>query len=187
MPKLSRFKLDRIVDHLHGGGLIAYPTEAVYGIGCDPLDAQAVMSLLELKQRDIAKGLILVAANLQQLSDYIQPLSSSMREQLEHSWPGPITWLIPAATETPSWLTGQHATLACRVSAEPMVAQLCEAFGTALVSTSANLSGLPPSKTALQVRRQFHAADDLEIINGSAGQLQKPTALFDLTTGKQLR
>lgn len=168
------------------GGLIAYPTEAVYGLGCDPLDERAVRRLLALKRRSIYKGLILIAADFAQLEPFLQPLTVSERERLAATWPGPHTWVIPARTSTPRWLRGRHDTLAVRVTAHPLAAALCRVCGHPLVSTSANLSGRPPARTALAVRRQLGRALDY-LLAGPTGGAAKPTEIRDLRSGRSFR
>src|SRR5512143_218632 len=138
---MTPWQLREAVRVLHHGGLIAYPTEAVYGLGCDPRNADAVLRLLNLKQRPWQKGLILIAADLAQLDPYLLPLDEMMRARVVPTWPGPNTWLLPARVETPHWLRGEHDTLAVRVTAHPVAAALCRAFGGPIVSTSANLAG----------------------------------------------
>lgn len=168
------------------GGLIAYPTEAVYGLGCDPRNGPAVRRLLALKRRPERKGLILIAADFSQLEPFLQPLSPSDRLRLAATWPGPYTWLIPARPETPRWLRGRHDTLAVRVTAYPLAAALCQACGHPLVSTSANRSGHPPARNALAVRRRL--GRDLDyIVPGPTGGAAQPTDIRDLRSGRRVR
>lgn len=171
---------------VHAGGLIAYPTEAVYGLGCDPRNEQAVIRLLTLKRRSIRKGLILIAADFAQLEPFLQPLAPPDHARLAATWPGPQTWLIPARTTTPRWLRGRHDTLAVRVTAHPLAAALCRVCGHPLVSTSANRSGRPPARTALAVRRQLGNSLD-HLLPGPTGGALKPTAIRDLRTGQMVR
>lgn len=171
---------------LLGGGVIAYPTEAVYGLGCDPLNARAVQRLLELKQRPLAAGLILIAADFSQIEPFLDNLPPALRRRIGATWPGPITWLLPARPETPVWLRGRHATLAVRVTAHPGSAALCRAFGGALVSTSANPRGREPARCPLQVQRYFRDSIDY-LVPGPLGQRQRPSEIRDARTGKVLR
>ncbi len=168
------------------GGIIAYPTEAVYGLGCDPLDEAAVHYLLTLKQRPVSKGLILIAAEFSQLRRYVTEPTPSQRSRLEQSWPGAVTWLMPARPESPYWLRGTHHTLAARVTAHPVASALCRAFGGPIVSTSANLAGHPPARNALAVRRCFHRQLDC-IIHDKVGPNKNPTEIRNLTDGSLLR
>jgi len=172
------------------GGVVAYPTEAVYGLGCDPLDAGAVRRILAIKQRGEEQGLILIAADLEALLPFIEPLDDRRMAEIQGTWPGPNTWLLPAGPATPRWLTGRHDTLAVRVTGHPVAAALCRAWsrlgGGALVSTSANLTGRPPVRTALDVRRQLHPAPDL-IVSGPCGRHPRPSTIRDGRSGRLLR
>jgi len=166
--------------------VVAYPTEAVYGLGCDPLEHEAVARIFELKERDAAKGLILIASRMEQLLPFMARLSQDVLKKLEASWPGPVTWVVPAADSLPFWLSGGRETLAVRVTAHPIASALCEATGMALVSTSANKSGLAPARTALAVRAQFGGRVDA-VLPGLVGGLAKPTEIREALTGKVLR
>lgn len=187
MPaKINNWQLRQTARVIHAGGLIAYPTEAVYGLGCDPLNASAVQHLLALKNRPMHKGLILIAADLGQLQPFILPLNSDDEAAVNATWPGPVTWLLPACPETPRWLRGHHDTLAVRVTGHPLAAALCRQLGHPLVSTSANRSGQTPARSSLAVRRQLGPALEL-IISGPLGNQTRPTSIRDLASGRILR
>ncbi|WKE65702.1 Sua5/YciO/YrdC/YwlC family protein [Gallaecimonas kandeliae] len=178
---------DAVIEHLQNGGLIAYPTEAVFGLGCDPDNEEAVRALLALKERDPAKGLILVAASYSQALRFIRDndIPQDRRFAVFSRWPGPVTWVMPAKAEVPFWLKGDHDSLAVRVSDHPLVRSLCDAYGKPLVSTSCNKAGEPPLLTAEAVRQQF--GDAVLVVDGEVGGLDKPTSIFDAITGEQLR
>lgn len=182
---MTAFRLRFAADALHSGEVIAYPTEAVYGLGCDPLNPDAVQRLLAIKQRDIDKGLILIASEFDQLRPFILPLPETARKQVEASWPGPCTWLCPATAATPAWIRGQHSSIAVRVTAHPLAAALCAAFGGPIVSTSANTSARPPARSALQARLRCPGVD--RIVPGCTGGQSKPTTIRDVLTGTTLR
>jgi L-threonylcarbamoyladenylate synthase len=182
----AAWPLRRAVQTVRSGGVIAYPTEAVYGLGCDPLEHAAVQRIFALKQRDTAKGLILIASDISQLLPFMAPLPDAIMQKLKASWPGPVTWVVPAAAALPFWLSGGRDTLAVRVTAHPVAAALCSALGMALVSTSANRSGQAPARTPLAVRAQFGAGVD-RILPGAVGGLDKPTEIREALSGKVLR
>ncbi len=183
---MDSLRLRAAVRVIQSGGIIAYPTEAVFGLGCDPLDRQAVHRLLAIKQRLWQKGLILIAADFEQLKPFLQPLTMAEQARLAATWPGPFTWLIPARNTTPRWLRGRHETLAVRVTAHPLAAGLCHRCGHALVSTSANLSGQPPARSTLAVRRQLGQKIDY-LLAGATGGAGKPTAIRNLRTSEWVR
>ncbi|KAA6183877.1 tRNA threonylcarbamoyladenosine biosynthesis protein RimN [Thiohalocapsa marina] len=182
---------------LGAGQVVAYPTEAVYGLGCDPRDVAAVRRILAMKQRTEDKGLIVIAADFEALLPFVVPLDPVRMGRILASWPGPSTWLLPARAETPRWLTGRHDTLAVRVTGHPIAAALCRAcagHGGALVSTSANRSSHPPARRALKVRLGLclganvglHAGPDL-IVTGACGGDARPSTIRDGQTGRVLR
>ncbi len=171
---------------LAAGGLVAYPTEAVFGLGCDPDNPEAIDRLLALKRRPWQKGLILLAADLDQLRPYLARLTAEQEARLAASWPGPHTWLAPAARGLARRLRGEHTTLAVRVSAHPPAAALARAFGKPVISTSANRAGRPPLRSAEVVRRLFGTRLDHVLIGPTGGQAQ-PTAIRDLISGEVVR
>jgi len=183
---MTAFHLRSARRMLQAGGIIAYPTEAVYGLGCDPLNPEAVMRLLELKQRPWQKGMILIAANRVQLEPYLETVPAAIEQKLAKNWPGPVTWLLPARAEVPFWLRGEHSTLAVRVTAHPLAAALCDVFGGPIVSTSANLAGHEPARRALTVRRELGNEVDY-ILHGELGDSDKPTEIRDAVTGRVIR
>lgn len=166
------------------GQVIATPTEGVYGLSCDPWNEAAVLALLKMKQRDVAKGLIILAGDLYQLTSLVRHLSREDQETLANSWPGPVTWLIPAPTDVPAWVTGGQPTLALRVTDHPEVAELTRMAGKAIVSTSANPAGEPPARDVETVQRYF---PDIAILKGSLGGLQGPTEIRELAGGRVIR
>jgi L-threonylcarbamoyladenylate synthase len=171
---------------LRAGGVIAYPTEAVYGLGCDPHHERAVAQLLRLKGRPTDLGLILIASEFAQLAPFLAPLDAAREAMIAATWPGPVTWVWPARAGTPAWLTGGRDTLAVRVTAHPTAAALCHAFGGALTSTSANPHGQPPARDAATVRAYFGAAVPA-VIDAPLGGLARPTEIRDARSGTVLR
>lgn len=179
--------LEACVEALRQQAVIAYPTEAVFGLGCDPDSEIAVMALLALKQRPVEKGLILIAADYGQLEPYIsdRELSVTQRKRMFAHWPGPVTFVVPATPQTPRWLTGRFDSLAIRVSAHPGVQALCRAFGKPLVSTSANLSGAEPCRSIEAVKQQF--GHDFPVLSGKTGGRQNPSEIRDVISGELIR
>lgn len=169
------------------GEILAYPTEAVFGLGCDPDNEQAVMSLLALKQRPVEKGLILVAKTYSQLLPYVKDSAIPLdrRTAIISSWPGPVTWLLPRADNAPEWLTGGSDMIAVRVSAHPVVMQLCEILDKPLVSTSANLSGQSPVTEAQEIVHTF--ANNVRLVPGKVGASLKPSEIRHGLTGNIIR
>lgn len=171
---------------VHSGGVIAYPTEAVFGLGCDPLNGAAVHRLFLIKGRADTKGLILIAVDLGQIEPYIRGLPREREGEILSSWPGPVTWILPAQADTPVWLTGGRDTLAVRVTAHPGAAALCRTCGMALVSTSANMSGGRPARTALRVRQRLGGMVNY-VVPGTCGSERKPSIIRDGVSGAVVR
>lgn len=180
--------VQRAAQVLRAGGVIAYATEAVFGLGCDPQNARALQKLLAIKQRAAAKGLILIAGDEQQLHPYLDltKMTEAMWQPVRSSWPGPVTWILPANQTVSPLLRGEHDSLAVRVTAHPQVRALCDAADGAIVSTSANLSNQPPAKSVAEVSAQFSDSLDLILI-GETGGAVKPSEIRDALTGKIIR
>lgn len=174
-----------IVAHLKRGGLIAYPTESCYGLGCDPDNRQAVLRLLKLKRRNQCKGLILIAAHYHQIARYLQPLTLAEQAKLHIDSAQVVTYLIPARLSTPRWLRGEYDTLAVRLTAHHFAKQLCREVGSALVSTSANRSGQQPAKTYDECQRLF--GKDVWVLRGEVGKRKQPSTIRSWLDGKIVR
>jgi L-threonylcarbamoyladenylate synthase len=181
----TNWQIRQAVTVLNKGGVIAYPTEAVYGLGCDPWNEDAIMRLLTIKQRPWQKGLIIIAADFNQLQPFIEPVTPAVLSQLESSWPGPTTWLLPVRSDVPDVLYGEHHTIAVRVTAHKQAAQLCRAADSALVSTSANIAGMRPAQTIHQVRWQMPDVD--YVLPGQCSGSTNPTEIRNAQTGEKIR
>lgn len=168
------------------GGIIGYPTEGVFGLGCDPTNMTALRRLINLKQRDDDKGLIIIAACRKQLEPFIAPVDGSIDEKLNASWPGPVTWILQSSASADALLTGNRNTVATRVTSHAAAAELCIKCNHAIVSTSANLSGQLAATRATEVLDYFGQQIDY-LLDLHVGDLDKPTPIFDGKTGKQLR
>ena len=155
------------------------------GLGCDPRNEAAVAKVLRLKRRRADKGLIIIASAMDQLTDLVDFSRVPALEEITGSWPGPVTWLAPARRLTPPWLTGQHETLAVRVSAHPVAQRLCDEAGL-LVSTSANPSSCRPARTQRRARAYFGAAVDY-YVPGNVGPESRPSKIRDAVTGRTIR
>ncbi|KTC66478.1 putative translation factor (plasmid) [Legionella adelaidensis] len=166
------------------GSIIAYPTEAVYGLGCDPFNMDAVNTLLALKSRPIEKGFIVLISNWEQLYSLTEPLSEEQLKPVRQSWPGPVTWIFPKAETLPQWLSGSWNSIAIRMSAHPIARGL--ALDNPIISTSANITGFEPARDKESLFKQFPQGIDF-LVNGDLGGAQNPSAIYDVLTGKRLR
>lgn len=183
------------VTHLHTaaaalrrGGVVAYPTESVYGLGCDPHDEAALTRLFALKRRPPQQGVLLIAASYAQIERYIalDAVPADVLERVRSTWPGPHTWILPRSPQVPAWIAGGHAGIALRITAHAPAAALCTAFGGALVSTSANRHGEAPARTAAEIRMVF--GGDLDaIVDAPVGGLERPTVIRDAISGELVR
>ncbi|WP_298607644.1 L-threonylcarbamoyladenylate synthase [uncultured Thiothrix sp.] len=179
-------QIEEAVAVVKSGGLIAYPTEAVFGLGCDPQNEAALQRLLELKQRPAHKGLILIAAELEQVIPYLAPLTPEVLERILPTWPGPYTWLLPVNAAVSPLVKGKHDTLAVRISAHPVCQALCRQLGTPLISTSANPANQTPARDLVTLQTYF--ADQLDLIlDLPLGQQQNPSEIRNALTGKLIR
>jgi L-threonylcarbamoyladenylate synthase len=171
---------------IRAGGVVAYPTEGIWGLGCDPLNEEAVRRILALKKRRMEQGLILLAASEAQLAPFAAPFAPDIAKRIHPSWPGPVTWIVPAAADCPAWLTGGRPTLAMRVTAHPPARALARAAQTALVSTSANPHGEAPAKSAEDVRTFFGETIDA-VLDAPLGDLPGASEIRDAATGRIVR
>jgi L-threonylcarbamoyladenylate synthase len=180
--------IEQAILALREGQVIAYPTEAVFGLGCDPDNEKAILQLLALKDRAEIKGLIIIAADIAQLSNYVNDalISEEMWERAKRSWPGPVTWLMPVKSTVSKLLTGEHDTIAVRVTAHPVASRLCKEFAKPIVSTSANFAGQPPARSAEEVQQQF--LDQIKyIVAGEVDYNASPSEIRELHTNKVIR
>ena len=182
---LRSWQLRRAARLVAAGGLIAYPTEAVYGLGCDPWNEAAARRLLRLKRRKVGKGLIVIAADLAQLAPLLDFATVRDRARIEATWPGPVTWLIPARPRAPAWLTGAHSTLAVRVPAHELARELCRRCGP-LVSTSANPAAAAPARDPQRVRAYFGRRLDC-VLPGRVDKTRRPSEIRDAVSGEVAR
>lgn len=174
------------IDALRDGGVIAYPTEAVWGLGCDPLNESAVARLFELKQRPRDLGVLLIAARFEQFLDWIGDVPDAALARARATWPGPHTWVLPRSMRVPAWISGGHPGIALRVTAHPVAAALCDAWGGPLVSTSANRHAQPSALSRATLQAEF--GDMLNaIVDGELGGLERPTPIRDAITGNVVR
>ncbi|WP_286234202.1 L-threonylcarbamoyladenylate synthase [Thalassotalea sediminis] len=176
------------VETFQQGGVIAYPTEAVFGLGCDPDNQSAVEKILRIKNRPVEKGLILLAGNYSQLLPYIDDsaIPQDKRYSVLSRWPDGITQVVPANENTPAYLTGKFNTIAVRITSQPDVVALCLQTGKPIVSTSANYSGHPPATTWQEVEHSL--ADSVDyLIKGQTLGFDKPSTIIDALTGETFR
>mgnify|MGYP005855707339 CR=1 FL=1 len=180
----SPFQIRQAASAIRNEGVISYPTESVFGLGCDPLCYTAVDKILQLKQRPVDKGLILIASRIEQLEPYVQLNHAQRTTLLEQT--SATTWLVNKSAITPSWISGQHSKVAIRLSKHPVVQALCDQLDFAIVSTSANPSTQAAAKNLLRVKQYF--PDELDYyLNGELGNVGNATPIIDMQDGKIIR
>ena len=165
--------------------VFAYPTEGVWGLGCNPFSEKAVNKLINLKKRPKNKGIIVLAGSLQQLLPFTQHLSDKLKKRMNSKWPGPHTWLVPSSPDIPKWLIGPTGLVALRLSDHKTVIELTESLNMPICSSSANISGQEPAKNSDEIRTFF--GNKVLIIEGELGGLKKPTPVQNLESKEWLR
>lgn len=180
--------LQRVETIIHSGGIIAYPTEAVYGLGCDPYNQTAINKLFAIKQRNPNKQMILIASTWQQIENLIDlsKLPDNRLNEIMQTWPGPVTWVMPASELAPKWLKGDDQSIALRISAHPLVQTICNHLNQAIVSTSANVSQQEPARSYNEVEKIFANQIDY-IIPGETGGAKKPSMIYHAVSKEVLR
>ena len=186
MTKQSLLDTAAAVGQLRAGHVIAYPTEAVYGLGCDPANESAIRKLLALKGRRESAGFVLIASKFSHLKPWIPDLDESLTDKAMKTWPGPVTWLFPRAAGVPDYVAGNHDTIALRITAHEPSRALCDAFGSALISSSANLTATRPARSTAEVEAYF--GNQLAgILAGPLGGAVNPSEIRDLVSGDIIR
>lgn len=185
-PDISPDRLRLAAETLAQGGVVAHATEGVWGLAADAWNEDAVQRIIAMKQRSIARGLIVVASDYNMFTPLVDPTATSAWDRAVAAWPGPITWLLPAAADAPYWLTGGQPTIALRQTAHALTRRLCEAFGGPIVSTSANLSGRPPVDSPASAQACFGTRIDL-ILGGQPDTPGKASTIRNASTGETIR
>ena len=180
-------KLSQLKQWFENGDVFAYPTEAVFGLGCDPQNKDAVYKILALKNREVEKGMILIASDFSQVDPYVEfaSLPDENKQRILRSWPGPVTWLLPKSNYTPDWISGDSDMVAVRITAHPLVRQMCDVVGQAIVSTSANPANLPPARNYHEIAKYF--GKELSAIQGNLGKHRSPSKIFHSQTMEVIR
>lgn len=177
--------IHKTIQVLSEGGIIIYPTEGVYGLGCDPFNETAVLRLLKIKKRNVDKGLILIASDWGQVQDLVK-IDLARCDAVKLSKDDPTTWVFPATKKVPVWITGKFNTVAIRVTSHLVAKEICKKFNGPIVSTSANLAKQPPMRSLRQIDKQLKETVDF-VVRGRVGNLKKPTQICDIKTGKIIR
>lgn len=186
MRTFTLAQVDAAAALLRAGGILAYPTEGVYGLGCDPGNRAAFEKIFALKRRPADQGVLLIAAGFGQIEPWLGEVPAAALARARAAWPGAHTFIFPRAPRVPDWVAGGHPGIALRVTAHAPAAALCNAFGGPIVSTSANRHGQPPAMCAADARRIF--GDELDgVLDAPLGGLAHPTPITDAVTGAIIR
>lgn len=168
------------------GGIIAYPTESCFGIGCHPRHAFALRKVVGIKKRPQHKGLIVIGKDLSQFKNLLQPLCVDDAAALSQIWPAAKTFVLPAQKRVLPLLRGkQRDKLAVRVPAHETARALCAVIGSPLVSTSCNRAGKRACRSEREVRRQF--GRQVHIVGGRTGCRRQPSEIIDWHSQSRLR
>lgn len=185
MYRYSHDTLIKAYQHIKNGGVIAYPTEYCYGLGCDPFNRKAIDKVLKLKRRSKVRGLIVIAGEIKQLKSLIKPLKQKAYDDIDKYWPGPFSLILETKKNVPYNLIGRHKKIAVRVTKHQLVKQLCQFIQMPLVSTSANISGYKPIKTYREGKKQF--GESTLVLPGLTNFAKNPSTIIDWSTKKTLR
>lgn len=162
------------------GGVIAFPTDTLYGLGCSLFDVSAVEMVARIKRRDPSLAVISLIPEARQVDGLAVDVTPLARRLMERHWPGPLSLIFKAAPIVPPKVRGAEGTVALRVPKDTLCQRLLHVIGGPVVSSSANLSGLPPAETADEVVRVFGNQIDL-VLDGGPRRGQSPSTLVDVS------
>jgi len=180
----SDFSIRHAAYIINNGGVIAYPTDTIYGLGCDPYNQEAVERINLIKCRPHNKQFILLAGNIDQVKPLID-ISDRQQENIIRKTE-PTSWIVKASKRAPAWLTDADNQLTIRISKHPLVQKLCQRLGHALISTSANISGRNPAKNSLQIHSYFHSSID-KILATNKSLTARPSTIIRLNDNTIIR
>ena len=167
-------------DRIRTGGVVVYPTETVYGLGADPFNPSSFARIFGLKGREAKKGLILLIRGRKDLDALVADVSRAAEVLIDAFWPGPLTLVFPASSNLPKHLLGSSSTVALRMSDAAVAGALLHHVGGPITSTSANRSGRPPARSALQAADVLGRDVDL-ILDGGPSRGPRPSTLVDVS------
>ncbi|HEC13938.1 MAG TPA: Sua5/YciO/YrdC/YwlC family protein [Acidiferrobacteraceae bacterium] len=183
---MTRQDLEQAARVLRAGGIVAYPAESCFGLGCDPRNPRSLRNLARLKGRPWKMGMLLITDRRERLTRYVDWPNTPHQQQIHNSWPGPVSWALPARQGVSHWLTGNHSNIVVRVTAHPHARALCQQMASALISTSANRHGRPAARSAAMVEREFGDQIDY-ILTGRIGAMTRPSEIRDAISGDIIR
>ena len=171
------------VTHLRQGGIVAFPTETYYGLAVDPDCASAVTKLFEVKKRQEHKPLLLLIEKLEWLDSVAQKVPVVYLPLIKKYWPGPLTLIFQAKTTISQKITGNTGTVGVRISPHPIAQELVRRMGKPITATSANISGLAPARTAIEVSEMLGDCVDY-IFDGGQTEAGLCSTIVDVKYGK---
>jgi len=174
----SDFSIRHAASIIRQGGILAYPTDTIYGLGCDPYNPDAVNRLSEIKHRPLNKLFILLAADIDQLKGLID--IDTEQQDIIATQKSATSWIISASKTAPEWLTDNDNNITIRISQNLVVQKLCRHLGHAIISSSANLTGKTPAQNSLQIHKYFHATVD-KILATNKKLTARPSTIIRLS------
>jgi L-threonylcarbamoyladenylate synthase len=165
---------------IQAGGVIVYPTETIYGIGADALNAKAVARVHVAKQRKDPKPLLVLVPDAEAVSPLVREVSPEARALMESFWPGPLTIVLQASYRVPAEVTRGAKTLGIRVPSSPLCIRLLRLAGTPITSTSANVTGENPLLSMDEIEETLKSSVDLFLDAGSLPE-SGPSTVIDMT------
>ena len=180
----SDFSIRHAAHIIRLGGVIAYPTDTIYGLGCDPYNQQAVELINTIKQRPLDKQFILLASDIGQIRPLLQ-IDDNQEKMIEQNTE-PTSWVVTANQRAPAWLVDENNTITIRVSKHANIERLCSALGHAIISTSANVSGKRPARNTLELHKYFHGCVD-KILVSDQEQMARPSKIIRLCDNEIIR
>jgi L-threonylcarbamoyladenylate synthase len=172
----------RAAEILRAGGLVAFPTETVYGLGADASSAKAVARLYSVKRRPADHPVILHFGSQQEAFEWAKEIPDGARTLAQHFWPGPLTLILKRSEKVKDFVTGGQPSVGLRVPSHPVARELLEAFAGAIAAPSANRFGRISPTTAAHVREDLGTDVDL-VLEGGSSDIGIESTIVDLSSG----